>query len=272
MYESCHSYIQLINHSYMQLIYVCLQTTMLVRSLSAGAAACVAGATVGYVSADTSPSSDEPRIYTPKFSQVNPPEENKMRVGPARHATEQQKKKRAERLSAENSLGSTSSVANVLADLDRDSSSSPFMDVAVEEAAEGVVKGEGGPFGACIVGPDGKIIARAHNMVLQHNDPTAHAEVTCIRKACARLGRFDLSDCVIYSSCEPCPMCYGAIHWAKLPECKYAATAADAAEAGFDDQFIYDAIRNISKEQHCHFSHEPHKGACSVFKAEYSLY
>jgi len=147
-----------------------------------------------------------------------------------------------------------------------------YMDIAVQEASEGVKKGEGGPFGAVIVGPDGEIVARAHNMVLQHNDPTAHAEVTCIRKACARLGRFDLSDCVIYSSCEPCPMCYGAIHWAKLPKCKYAATAADAAKAGFDDQYIYDAIRKQTDEVHCHFEHEPNEGARRVFEATYSMY
>jgi guanine deaminase len=114
-----------------------------------------------------------------------------------------------------------------------------FMDIAVAEAIDGVGKGEGGPFGAVIIDGKGNVVARAHNMVLQSNDPTAHAEVTCIRKACAKLGRFDLSDCTIYSSCEPCPMCYGAIHWAKLPECKFAATAQDAAKAGFDDKFIY---------------------------------
>ena len=158
-----------------------------------------------------------------------------------------------------------------LADVDRDQTAGAFMDIAVEEAAEGVVKGGGGPFGAIIVGPDGKVIARAHNMVLQQNDPTAHAEVTCIRKACARLGRFDLSDCVIYSSCEPCPMCYGAIHWEKLPKCKYAATAEDAAKAGFDDQFIYDAIRIQTDDVHCEFTHEPHKGATNVFKAQYDI-
>ena len=80
-----------------------------------------------------------------------------------------------------------------------------FMDVAVAEAVEGVQRGEGGPFGAVIVDADGAVVARAHNMVLQMNDPTAHAEVTCIRKACGKLGTFDLSGCTIYSSCEPCP-------------------------------------------------------------------
>ena len=146
------------------------------------------------------------------------------------------------------------------------------MDVAVEEAVDGVKKGEGGPFGAVIVDGDGNIVARAHNMVLQSNDPTAHAEVTCIRKACSRLGRFDLSDCTIYSSCEPCPMCYGAIHWAKIPHCRYAATASDAAQAGFDDKFIYDSIRNCAKEEHVCFEHDPHQGAVEVFGHRYSLY
>jgi guanine deaminase len=149
---------------------------------------------------------------------------------------------------------------------------SKMMDIAVAEAMDGVGKGEGGPFGAVIVDKDGNVVARAHNMVLQSNDPTAHAEVTCIRKACAKLGRFDLSDCTIYSSCEPCPMCYGAIHWAKLPECKFAATAEDAAKAGFDDKFIYDSIRNISDEVHCKFNHEPHDGAVDVFSESYSMY
>merc|ERR1711934_1087981 len=154
---------------------------------------------------------------------------------------------------------------------DRDMDANPFMDMAVEEACTGVVTREGGPYGAVITtrGPKGdqpeEVVARAHNMVLQTNDPTAHAEVTCIRKACARLGRFDLSDCTIYSSCEPCPMCYGAIHWAKLKKCQYAATAADASRAGFDDQFIYNAIRNLNDEVHVDFEHRPHQGARDVF-------
>jgi guanine deaminase len=218
------------------------------RSLATGGTACIIGGIVGYASIDAS----EAMVgYRSKFK--------------AESNTDDQSHKQVESLTKAHSASATSILPEV-------KESDSFMDIAVAEAVEGVVKGEGGPFGAVIVGPDGKIVARAHNMVLQHNDPTAHAEVTCIRKACARLGRFDLSDCVIYSSCEPCPMCYGAIHWAKLPECKYAATAADAAEAGFDDQFIYDAIRNVSEEEHCSFSHEPHKGACGVFKAEYSLY
>mmetsp|Transcript_12605 Transcript_12605/g.18856 ORF Transcript_12605/g.18856 Transcript_12605/m.18856 type:complete len:168 (+) Transcript_12605:83-586(+) len=146
------------------------------------------------------------------------------------------------------------------------------MDIAVQEAQEGVKRGEGGPFGAVIVNKKGEIVARAHNMVLQTNDPTAHAEVTVIRKASARLGRFDLSDCTIYSTCEPCPMCFGAIHWAKIPVCVYGATAKDAAEAGFDDAFIYNAIRKTTTEKKVDMRQQNHKGAVEVMKLEYSLY
>jgi len=145
------------------------------------------------------------------------------------------------------------------------------MESAVDEAKEGLMKGEGGPFGACIV-QDGKVIARAHNMVLQTNDPTAHAEVTCIRKASSRLGRFDLSDCVLYTSCEPCPMCYGAIHWAKIPVCVYAADRNDAAKAGFDDAFIYDAIKGTAKEEHVKMVHCPCHRAVDVFGQKYDSY
>ncbi|GAB5364196.1 hypothetical protein AAMO2058_000948500 [Amorphochlora amoebiformis] len=147
-----------------------------------------------------------------------------------------------------------------------------YMDVAVQEAHEGVKRGEGGPFGAVIVNKKGEIVARAHNMVLQTNDPTAHAEVTCIRKASARLGKFDLSDCKIYSTCEPCPMCFGAIHWAKIPVCVYGATAKDAAEAGFDDAFIYNAIRKTTSEKKVDMQQEKHEGAVEVMKLDYKLY
>lgn len=145
------------------------------------------------------------------------------------------------------------------------------MDAAVEEAREGLRKGEGGPFGCCIV-RDGKVVARAHNMVLQTNDPTAHAEVTCIRKASSRLGRFDLSDCVLYTSCEPCPMCFGAIHWAKIPVCVYAADRNDAAKAGFDDAFIYDAIKGTAEEEHVKLVRCPCTGAVEVFGQTFDAY
>ncbi len=123
-----------------------------------------------------------------------------------------------------------------------------FMKIAVDEAFEGMRKGEGGPFGAVIV-KDGKIIAQAHNEVIKTNDPTMHAEVNAIRKATKKLGRFDLSDCEIYSSCEPCPMCFAAIHWAKMKKLYIGASRYDAADIGFDDQYIYDVINNTAKQQ-----------------------
>jgi len=112
-----------------------------------------------------------------------------------------------------------------------------FMREAIRMADESVEKG-GGPFGAAIV-KDGGIVALASNSVTLDNDPTAHAEVNCIRKACAALGTFDLEGCVIYTSCEPCPMCLGAIYWAHLDRIYYANDRKDAAAIGFDDDFIY---------------------------------
>ena len=124
-----------------------------------------------------------------------------------------------------------------------------YMKEAINEAFTGMRNGDGGPFGAVIV-KDGKIIARGHNMVIKTNDPTAHAEVTCIREASKLLGRFDLSDCEIYSSCEPCPMCFAAIHWAKMKSLYYGASRFDAAAIDFDDQYIYDVInKTATKEQ-----------------------
>ena len=150
-----------------------------------------------------------------------------------------------------------------------------YMDVAITESIEGVERGEGGPFGAVIVKSEtGEIVARSHNMVLQTNDPTAHAEVTCIRRACAKLGTFDLSDCSIYSSCQPCPMCFGAIHWAKLPICKYSSTKEIAAGAGFSDAAIYQAIRGETSvdKQDCQFIHVPDPKSDEVFTRKFGLY
>jgi tRNA(Arg) A34 adenosine deaminase TadA len=107
--------------------------------------------------------------------------------------------------------------------------------------AEDSVKKGGGPFGAVIV-KEGKIIARASNSVTLHNDPTAHAEVSAIRKACAALNTFDLSGCEIYTSCEPCPMCLSAIYWARLDKIYYGNTKEDAKNIDFDDSFIYEQI------------------------------
>ncbi|GAQ88271.1 hypothetical protein KFL_004140070 [Klebsormidium nitens] len=123
-----------------------------------------------------------------------------------------------------------------------------FLTMAVDEAYNGVKLGEGGPFGAVIV-KDGKVVVcAAHNEVLKNMDPTAHAEVTAVRKACQKLGRYDLSDCEIYASCEPCPMCFGAIHLSKLKRLVYGAEAEAALAIGFDD-FIADAIRGTATYQ-----------------------
>jgi len=123
-----------------------------------------------------------------------------------------------------------------------------YMKAALEQAFKGMQSGQGGPFGAVIV-RDGEIISAAHNQVLGTNDPTMHAEVAAIRAACEKLGRFDLYDCEIYSTCQPCPMCLGAIFWAKLPKLYYGCSEHDAAAIGFDDAFIYDAIRNGTDSQ-----------------------
>ena len=112
------------------------------------------------------------------------------------------------------------------------------MREAIRLSKEGMESGHGGPFGAVVV-KDGEIIASGFNRVLSSNDPTAHAEVTAIREACQRLKHFQLDDCILYTSCEPCPMCLGAIYWARPKAVYYANTRKDAAEIGFDDDFIY---------------------------------
>lgn len=116
-----------------------------------------------------------------------------------------------------------------------------FMREAIALSEDNVKNGLGGPFGAVIV-KDGKIIAKSANRVTTTNDPTAHAEVATIRLACQALQTFTLEGCVIYTSCEPCPMCLGAIYWARLDKMYYANTKSDAAAIGFDDQFIYEEI------------------------------
>ena len=115
-----------------------------------------------------------------------------------------------------------------------------FMREAIRLASESVRNG-GGPFGAVIV-KDGKIVAGSSNRVTIDNDPTAHAEVNTIREACRRLGTFDLSGCVIYTSCEPCPMCLGAIYWAHIDRIYYGNTRKDAADIDFADDFIYEEM------------------------------
>jgi len=113
-----------------------------------------------------------------------------------------------------------------------------FMMRAIELARQGMKRGDGGPFGA-VVARDGEIIGEGWNRVLATNDPTAHGEVTAIRDACARAGTFDLAGCVIYTTGEPCPMCLGAIYWARIAAIRYGFGIADAAEIGFDDRAFY---------------------------------
>ena len=115
------------------------------------------------------------------------------------------------------------------------------MREAVAEAAAGLAAGDGGPFGA-VVTRDGVVIGRGHNQVVGLNDPSAHAEVQAIRAACRALGTFDLSGCEIWATCEPCPMCFAAIHWARLGRVHYGAARADAAGIGFDDAAIYEVL------------------------------
>ena len=115
------------------------------------------------------------------------------------------------------------------------------MAQAIELAIDNVRSGRGGPFAAVVV-KDGRIIAEGTNRVTSSNDPTAHAEVVAIRQACSTLGAFQLDACDLYTTCEPCPMCLGAIYWARPARVFFACTAADASAAGFDDAFIYQQI------------------------------
>ncbi|MBP9196712.1 MAG: nucleoside deaminase [Saprospiraceae bacterium] len=116
-----------------------------------------------------------------------------------------------------------------------------FMREAIKLSIDNVKSGKGGPFGAVIV-KDGKIIAHGTNEVTSSNDPTAHAEVVAIRNACKMLGTFQLDNCDIYTSCEPCPMCLGAIYWSRPARLFFANTKKDAADINFDDQFIYQEL------------------------------
>jgi len=123
-----------------------------------------------------------------------------------------------------------------------------YMDAAVALSRKYITEGEGGPFGSVIV-RDNQIIGRGWNTVLHTADPTAHAEVNAIRDACARLGSYVLEGCTIYCSCEPCPMCLGAIYWARLSRVYFACGRADAAAAGFDDAFIYAELQRDIRQR-----------------------
>ena len=121
-----------------------------------------------------------------------------------------------------------------------------FMKVAKDLADSNLVSGNGGPFGTCVV-KDGTIIGRGSNHVLSNNDPTAHAEVMAIRDACRTIGSYDLSGCVLYTSCYPCPMCLGAIIWSNIKQVYYGNTKEDADSIGFRDDIIYQYLEQLSK-------------------------
>lgn len=141
-----------------------------------------------------------------------------------------------------------------------------FMQRAIELAREGMDAGAGGPFGSVVV-RDGEIIAEGYNGVTSNNDPTAHAEVTAIREACQKLGTFQLENCEIYTSCEPCPMCLGAIYWARPKAVYYACSREDAAAIDFDDQLIYDEIDAGIENRQIPFKQIQREEALGVFDA-----
>ena len=121
-----------------------------------------------------------------------------------------------------------------------------YMKIAKELSDENLITNVGGPFGACIV-KDGKVIGKGSNHVLSNNDPTAHAEVMAIRDACKNIGTFDLSNCELYTSCYPCPMCLSAIIWSNIKKVYYGNTKEDAANIGFRDDFIYSFIKKLTE-------------------------
>jgi len=142
----------------------------------------------------------------------------------------------------------------------------PFMTRAIQLSVDNVLSGLGGPFGAVIV-KDGNIVAEGVNKVTATNDPTAHAEVVAIRAACERLGVFLLDDCEIYTSCEPCPMCLGAIYWAHLARINFGNVAADAAKIGFDDSFIYEQFAQPLDQRTIPMVQMMHEQAMAGFRA-----
>jgi guanine deaminase len=137
---------------------------------------------------------------------------------------------------------------------------------AIALALENVRSESGGPF-AAVIAKEGRIIAEGVNCVTAANDPTAHAEVVAIREACRVLGDFQLAGCDLYTTCEPCPMCLGAIYWARPARVFYAATAADAATAGFDDAFIYDEMKIAPAARRIPTAQLLHEDALAIFLA-----
>lgn len=140
-----------------------------------------------------------------------------------------------------------------------------YLQRAVELSLEGMENGHGGPFG-CVIVLNDEIVGEGFNTVTSSNDPTAHAEVVAIRNACAKLGTHQLENCVVYTSCEPCPMCLGAIYWARPARVVYANTKEEAAAVGFDDDFIYTEINAPMNERKIPFQHEAHAFAKQIFE------
>jgi guanine deaminase len=139
-----------------------------------------------------------------------------------------------------------------------------FMREAIRLSIRMMRRGQGGPFGAVVV-QNGRIVGRGWNLVTSANDPTAHAEVVAIRAACQRLKRFQLDDCDLYTSCEPCPMCLSAIYWARLRRVFYANTRQDAARINFDDDFIYQQVALPLKKRKLPMKQLLHKEALAAF-------
>jgi guanine deaminase len=139
-----------------------------------------------------------------------------------------------------------------------------YLQQAIELAKKGIEGGMGGPFG-CVIVKDGVVIGEGCNRVTSTNDPTAHAEVVAIRDACSHLGDYQLSNCDVYTSCEPCPMCLGALYWARPRRVLFAATRHEAAEAGFDDALIYREINLSPEERKIPFAHQALPEAAALF-------
>ncbi len=144
--------------------------------------------------------------------------------------------------------------------------SSDFMRRAIELALQNVRSAKGGPFAAIVV-KGGDIVAEGTNLVTAANDPTAHAEVVAIREACRVLGNFQLTGCDLYTTCEPCPMCLGAIYWARPSRVFYACTAADAAAAGFDDAFIYEELKKSPSVRRIPMAQLQREESLAIFSA-----
>lgn len=140
-----------------------------------------------------------------------------------------------------------------------------FMNEAVELSIKGMLNNEGGPFGAVVV-KNGQIVGKGNNKVTSTFDPTAHAEVVAIRDACKNLNTFQLDDCIIYTSCEPCPMCLGAIYWARPKAVYYGCTKQDAADINFDDDFIYKELKVPMTDRKIPFKQLGRKNALKAFQ------